>query len=113
MSIVGFHGTFMNKDLMSNDTILYSFDNFCCFNSSMNSLVIFTMFLDCCKDINSQLYKDSIKTGHQPLEISDYRIIGNGYGNNWNKQIDQAFLIIELKPTLNKQDKLIPLKLFN
>ena len=66
------------------------------------------------KDVNSHLYKHSIDTGHQTLEISDYRIIGNGYGNNWNKRkIAEALLIKELKPTLNKQNKLIPLKLFN
>ena len=47
----------MNKDLMFNDTILFSLDNFCCFNSSMNSLVFFTMFLDCCKgDNNLKIY---------------------------------------------------------
>ena len=66
------------------------------------------------KDINSHLYKHSIETGHQTLEISDYRIIGNGYKNNGNKRkIAEALLIKELKPTLNKQDKSIPLKLFN
>ena len=66
------------------------------------------------KDINSHLYRYSIETGHQTLEISDYRIIGNEYGNNWKKRkIDEALLIKELKPTLNKQDKSIPLKLFN
>ena len=66
------------------------------------------------KDINSHLYKHSVETGHQTLEISDYRIIANGYGNNWNKRkIAEALLIKELKPTLNKQDKSIPLKLFN
>ena len=66
------------------------------------------------KDINSHLYKYSIETGHQTLEINDYRIIGNEYGNNWKKRkIAEALLIKELKPTLNKQDKSIPLKLFN
>ena len=66
------------------------------------------------KDINSHLYKHCIEAGHQALEISDYRIIGNRYGNNWNKQkIAEALLFKELKPTLNKQDKSIPLKLFN
>ena len=66
------------------------------------------------KYINSHLYKHSIETGHQTLEISDYRIIGNGYKNNGNKRkIAEALLIKELKPTLNKQDKSIPLKLFN
>ena len=66
------------------------------------------------KYINSHLYKHSIETGHQTLEISDYRIIGNEYGNNWKKgEIAEALLIEELKSTLNKQDKSIPLKLFN
>ena len=66
------------------------------------------------KDINSHLYKRSIETGHQTLEISDYRIFGNVYGNNWNKRkTAEALLIKELKPTLKKQDKSMPLKLFN
>ena len=66
------------------------------------------------RDINSQSYKHSIKIGHQNLEISDYQIIGNGYGNNWNKQkIAEALLVKELNPTLNKQDKSILLNLFN
>ena len=66
------------------------------------------------KVINRHLYKHSIETSHQALEISDYRIIGNGYGNNWKKwKIAEALLIEELKPTLKKQDKSIPLKLFN
>ena len=34
------------------------------------------------QDINSHLYEHSIETGHQTLEISDYRIIASGYGNN-------------------------------
>ena len=37
------------------------------------------------KYINSHLYKHYIETGHQTLEIRDYRIIGNEYGNNWKK----------------------------
>ena len=66
------------------------------------------------KDINSHLYKRSIETGHQTLEISDYLIIGNVDGNNWNKRKRaEALLIKELKPTLKKQDKSMPLKLFN
>ena len=65
-------------------------------------------------DINSHVYKHSIKVGHQNLEISDYRIIGNGYGNNWNKgKTAEALLVKELNPTLSKQDQSISLKLFN
>ena len=66
------------------------------------------------KDVNSHLYKHSIETGHQTLEISDYWIIRNGYGNNWNiRKIAEALLIKELKQRLNKQHKSIPLKLFS
>ena len=53
MSIVRFNGTFVNKDLTSNNTILCSLDNFCYFNSSMNSLVFFTVFLDYRKGDNN------------------------------------------------------------
>ena len=46
------------------------------------------------KDVNSHLYKHFTETGHQTLEISDYRIIGIGYGNNWKKwKIAKALLI--------------------
>ena len=66
------------------------------------------------KDVNSHLYKHFIETGHQTLEISDFRTIGNGYGNNWKKRrIAEALLVKEIKPTLNKQDKSIPLKHLN
>ena len=53
MSIVRFNGTFGNKDLTSNDNILCSLNNFYCFNSSMNSLVFFTVFLDCRRGDNN------------------------------------------------------------
>ena len=66
------------------------------------------------KDINSDLYKHSIKTGHQTLKINNYRSIENRYGSNWKKRkIAKTLLIKELKPILNKLDKSIPLKLFN
>ena len=55
MSIVRFNGTFVNKDL-SNDTVLCSLDNLCCFISSINSLVFFTMFIDCGKGDNLKRY---------------------------------------------------------
>lgn len=41
-------------------------------------------------------------------------MIRNGYGNNWKKEkIAGALLTKKLKPTLNKQDKFIPLKIYN
>ena len=53
ISIVPSNGTFVNKDLTTNDTILCYSNNFCCFNSLMNSLVFFTVFLDCRKGENN------------------------------------------------------------
>ena len=53
MSIVRFNGTFVNKDLTSNVTIVCFLNNFCCFDSSINPLVFFTVFLDCRKGDNN------------------------------------------------------------
>ena len=36
--------------------VLCSFDNLSCFNSSINSLVFFTMFIDCGKGDNLKRY---------------------------------------------------------
>ena len=64
--------------------------------------------------ISIAIFINFLEAGHQALEISDYQIIGNRYGNNRNKpKITEALLIKELKPALNKQDKSIPLKLLH
>ena len=34
------------------------------------------------KDTNSRLLKHSIESGHKPLEVVDYKIIGTGYRKN-------------------------------
>ena len=58
--------------------------------------------------------KHSIDSEHKPLEAADYKIIGTGYRNNTMKRkLSEALSIKELKPTLNKQEKSLPLKLFN
>ena len=65
------------------------------------------------RDQNSHLFKHYIESGHPVLHMNNYRIINKGYKNNVRKQkIDEAFLIQEMKPTLNKQDNLVELKLF-
>ena len=64
-------------------------------------------------DTNSHLLKHSIECGHKPLEAVDYKIIGAGYRNNTMKRkLSEALFIKELKPTLNKQEKSLLLKLF-
>ena len=66
------------------------------------------------RDINSHLLKHSIESAHKSLEAVDYKIIGTGYRNNTMKRkLSEALFIKELKPTLNKQEKSLPLKLFN
>ena len=66
------------------------------------------------KEINSNLLKHSAESVHKPLEAVDYKIIGKGYRKNTMKRkLSEAFFIKELKPTLNKQGKSVPLKLFN
>ena len=65
------------------------------------------------RDTNSHLLKHGIYSGHKPLEAVDYKIIGTGYRNNTRKRkLSEALFFKELKPTLNKQEKYLPLKLF-
>ena len=66
------------------------------------------------RDTNSHLQKHSIETGHKLLEAVDYKIVGTGYRNNiMKRKLSEALFIKELKPTLNKPEKSLPLKLFN
>ena len=66
------------------------------------------------RGINSHLLKHSIESGHKLLEAVDSKIIGTGYRNNTMKRkLSEPLFIKELKPTLNKQEKSLPLKLFN
>ena len=66
------------------------------------------------RDTNSHLQKHSIESGHKLLESVDYKIIGTGYRNNiMKRKLSEALFIKELKSTLNKQEKYLPLKLFN
>ena len=66
------------------------------------------------RDANSHLLKHSIESGHKPLEAVDYKIIGTGYRKKTMKRkLSEALFIKELNPTLNKQEKSVPLKLFN
>ena len=66
------------------------------------------------RDSKSNIYKHCIETGHRSPDINDFKIIGTNFRKNVSKRkIAEALLIKQLKPTLNKQEKLIKLKLFN
>ena len=63
---------------------------------------------------NFHLLKHSVESVHTPLEAIDYKIIGTRYRKNTMKRkLSKALFIKELKPTLNNQEKPVPLKLFN
>ena len=65
------------------------------------------------RNANSHLLNHSIESGHKPLEAIDYKIIGTGYHKNTMKmKLSKALFVKELKPTLIKQEKSVPLKLF-
>ena len=64
-------------------------------------------------DQNSHIFKHSIESGHPVLDMNNYKIIEKRYKNNVRKRkIAEAVLIKEMKPTLNKQDNSVELKLF-
>ena len=66
------------------------------------------------KDVHSHLFKHAVESGHKVLNVTNYSIIGKGYGNNIKKRkIAEALLIKEIKSTLNRQDQSIALRLFN
>ena len=54
------------------------------------------------------------ETGHVPEDTANLEAIGSGYRNNARRRkIAEALLVKKLKPTLNIQEKLVSLKLFN
>ena len=54
------------------------------------------------RDTHSHMLKHSIETGHKPLQVTDYEIIGTGYRKNTMKRkLSEALFIEELRPTLN------------
>ena len=60
------------------------------------------------------LLNHPVESGHKPLEVIDYKIIGTRYHQNTLKRkLSESLFIKELRPTLNDQGKSVSLKLFN
>ena len=58
------------------------------------------------RDINSHILKHLIKSGHKPLKVVYDKIIGTGYRKNiMKRKLSKAFIIKEMRPTLNKQER--------
>ena len=64
------------------------------------------------RDTKSYLYKHSMETGHRSPNIDEYVFKGSGFRSIFKRRIAEAILIKELKPSLNKQEQSIELKLF-
>ena len=66
------------------------------------------------RDPNLHLFKHSVKSAHPVSDMNSYKIIEKGYRNNVRKRkVAEALLIKQMKPTLNKKDNSVELKLFN
>ena len=66
------------------------------------------------RDQKSHIFKHSSEKCHQHFYIDGFKIIGNGFKNNFFKrEVSEALLIKQIKPSLNVHEKSIELKLFN
>ena len=65
------------------------------------------------RDKKSHIYKHNSENSHPHVWLDNFQVVGRNYGSRMKKKIGEALLINELKPSLNKQDKSFPLKLFN
>ena len=65
------------------------------------------------RDNNSHLLKHAIENNHPNITMEDVTIIGQHYGNTWKRKTAEALLIKYEKPSLNVQEKSIPIKLLN
>ena len=60
------------------------------------------------------MVKYNIETPHTDVNTADFKIINMNFSNNKRKRkIAESLWIKDLRPTLNVQEKSIPLKLFN
>ena len=65
------------------------------------------------RDKSSHLVKHSIESGCDPVCHGNFRILDKGYNNTFKRKVAEALLIEKHKPSLNVQEKLVKLELFN
>ena len=65
-------------------------------------------------DKTSHIIKQQIEKEHPCLQNENFKVISSGFHNNTKKRkLLEALWINTLRLSLNKQEKSIPLKLFN
>ena len=62
-------------------------------------------------DKKSHMLKHSRDKLHTDVWEHDFKLLGNNYQSNIKRKISESLFIRQLKPSLNKQDKPIPLNL--
>ena len=64
------------------------------------------------RDKNSTVFRHSVITGHKLVTMTDVKIIAKGFKGDEPREIAEAFLIKEQKPSLNIQNLFKTVKLF-
>ena len=66
------------------------------------------------RDHASHMVTHNIENSHADVNTANFKIIDISFSNNKRKQkIAESLWIKDLRPTLNIQEKSVPLKLFN
>ena len=66
------------------------------------------------RDRKSHMLKHSIEKHHDNVAQENLKIIDKNFKNNkWKRKISESLWIKDFRPTLNPQDKSVPLKLFD
>ena len=65
------------------------------------------------RDKKSHMLKHSRDKLYNHVWEDDFKLLGNNYQSNIKRKISGSLFIRQLKPSLNKQDKSIPLNLHN
>ena len=65
------------------------------------------------KDNSSHLLKHACENGYTHVWKKDFKILGNNYQPNFIRKISESLFIRKLKPSLNVNEKSVPLHLFN
>ena len=66
------------------------------------------------KDKKSHMPRHTVQSGHSSISWNKFKILGKGFNNNWVKRkISEALLVKQYQSTLNTQENLIALELFN
>ena len=65
------------------------------------------------RDKNSHLLKHAREKGHTYVWENDFKILVNNYQSNIKRKMTESLFIRQIKPTLNENEKSIPLHFFN